>query len=165
MTKPTKMKNKTIVYLKKDINSAALKRAAIADYFGEAEIEVHPSGKPIIKSPKGYYISVSHSGDIVALVISDKEVGIDIEEKREIDFDKIRKGFFIESEKSEPFFDVWVKREAEGKLSGEGVFALRKKELSCKFSFISKEVSEFSGRDFSGCIASKERLFYTIKEL
>jgi phosphopantetheinyl transferase len=159
------MKNKTIVYLKKDISSAALKRAAIADYFGEAEIEKEPSGKPIIKNPEGYYISVSHSGGVVAIIISDKQVGIDIEEKREIDFEKIRKGFFSESEKNEPFFDVWVKREAEGKLSGEGVFALRKKELFCTFTFISKEVSQFAGRDFSGCIASKESLFYTIKEL
>ncbi len=160
-----KMKNETIVYLKKDLGSAALKRAAIADYFGEAEIEVLKSGKPIIKKPEGYFISVSHSSGIAAIVISDKEVGIDIEEKREIDTEKIKKGFFTESEKDEPFFDVWVKRESEGKLRGDGVFTLRKKELSSVFTFISKEVSAFAKRDFSACLASKENLFYTIKEL
>lgn len=161
----TKMKNETIVYLKKDLGSAALKRAAIADYFGYAEIEVLPSGKPIIKKPEGYFISVSHSSDIVAVVISDKEVGIDIELKRVFDTEKVKKGFFCDSEMNEDFFDVWVKKEAEGKLRGDGVFALRKKEVSSHITFISKEVSDFAKRDFSACIASKNALLYTVREL
>ena len=56
------MKNKTVVYLSKGEKeqSALLKRRAIADYFGEATIEVTQTGKPIITEPKGYGISVEN---------------------------------------------------------------------------------------------------------
>lgn len=167
---PAKMKNKTVLYLTKDKSSAALKRAALDDYFGSGEIGVLPSGKPVILSPEGYFISVSHSGGVVALVISDTPVGLDIEEVREFDFSHLKERFLSEREKSEvkdaaSFFNVWVKKEAEAKISGDGIFSMRGKDTSALFTSLSKEVSLLAGRDFSACIATFQPVSYIVKEL
>jgi 4'-phosphopantetheinyl transferase len=164
------MQNKTVVYLIKDFSSAALKRAATRDYFGEAEISYLENGKPIIKSPEGYFISVSHSFGIAAVVISDKPIGIDIEKIREFDFSRMKKGFLSEKEAKkvntlEGFFDVWVKKEAEVKISGEGIFSVRKKEGKAVYTNLSSDVSAFAGEPFSACLASFSPLQYEIKEL
>ena len=164
------MKSKTVLYLTKDKSSAALKRAALDDYFGRGELGVLPSGKPVILSPEGYYISVSHSGEVVAVVISDTPIGVDIEEVRELDFSLLKERFLSEKEKSEvkdvkSFFSGWVKKEAESKITGEGIFSLRKKDTSALFTSVSKEVSVFAERDFSASIATLKPISYTIKEL
>lgn len=164
------MKSKTVLYLTKDKSSAALKRAALDDYFGTGELGVLPSGKPVILSPEGYYISVSHSGEVVAVVISDTPIGVDIEEVRELDFSLLKERFLSEKEKSEvkdvkSFFSVWVKKEAESKITGEGIFSLRKKDTSALFTSVSKEVSIFAERDFSASIATLKPISYIVKEL
>ena len=144
------MKNKTILYLTKDKSSAALKRAALDDYFGFGEIGVLESGKPVILNPEGYHISVSHSGDIKGVVISPVPIGVDIEEIKEFDYSKIWEWFLSENEKNEvidlnTFFNVWVKKEAESKISGKGVFSLRYKDTSAIITSLSEEVSAFAG--------------------
>ena len=75
-----------------------------------------------------------------------------------------------EKEKSEvkdvkSFFSGWVKKEAESKITGEGIFSLRKKDTSALFTSVSKEVSVFAERDFSASIATLKPISYTIKEL
>ena len=167
---PKKMKNKTVLYLTKNKNSAALKRAALDDYFGFGEIGVLDSGKPVITNPEGYYISVSHSGEIIAVVISPVPVGVDIEEIKEFDYSKIWEWFLSDNEKNEvtdnlSFFNVWVKKEAESKISGKGIFSLRYRDTSAMFTCLSKEVSAFAGKEFSAYIASFSEIFYTIKEI
>ena len=76
------------------------------------------------------YVSISHSGNMVAVCKSDKPIGIDIEK---IDYDrdikKIAERFyhgnelemFRENPTAETFFDIWTKKEAYSKISGEGV--------------------------------------------
>lgn len=162
------MKNKTVLYLSKDKDSAALKRAATRDYFGECEISRLENGKPVITRPEGFYISVSHSGEVTAVVISDTPVGLDIEEIRDIDFEKIKNGFFAFSDAEKitdknTFFEYFVKKEAESKVSGEGIFKTRKKELSMTFTPLSAEISTFAGKPFSGTLASDKTLFFTIR--
>ena len=164
------MRNKTVLYLTKDKSCAALKRAALDDYFGYGEIEVLDSGKPVITNPEGYHISVSHSGEIKGVVISPVPIGVDIEEIKEFDYLKIWKSFLSENEKNEvtdipSFFNVWVKKEAESKISGKGIFSLRQKDTSAMFTSVSKEVSAFAGREFSACLASFSEIFYIIKEI
>lgn len=163
------MKNKTVLYLTKDKSCAALKRAALDDYFGFGEIGVLDSGKPVITNPKGYYISVSHSGNVIGVVISPQPIGVDIEEIRDFDYSKISERFLSENEKNEvtdktSFFNVWVKKEAESKISGKGIFSLRQKDTSAIFTSASKEVSAFAGKEMSACLASFSEIFYTIKE-
>lgn len=101
--------------------------------------------EPVAYGEKGkpYWVNVplhfnlSHSGDYVLCVISENEVGADLEEIRA---DRTSMGgivhrFFSEEEKkcfetiSEPmervqyFYKLWTRKEAFGKLSGEGIFA------------------------------------------
>ncbi len=159
MTKKT-MKNNTALYLAKGdkSTSALLKRRALDDYFGTAELEYLESGKPMIKSPEGYGISVSHSGGIVAAVISKGNVGLDIEERKERDRTRLL-SFFHESERDSDFYDMWTKKESYGKLTGEGVYMQKGKRLPDGMVFIdiSDKVSELAGKDFEGkiCMESK----------
>lgn len=152
------MKNKTILYLAKGSESTLLKRRVLADYFGEAELEILPSGKPIIKKPEGYSISVSHSGGIIGIVIGEGSLGLDIQERGE------RKerlySFFHESERDCDFDSLWVKKEAVGKLTGEGVFLQKGKKLEEGYFFldISNEVTAFALKAFSAVIASKSEI-------
>jgi phosphopantetheinyl transferase len=76
------------------------------------------------------YVSISHSGNMVAVCKSENPIGIDIEK---IDYDrdlkKIAERFyhgkelecFRETPTAEMFFDIWTKKEAYSKISGEGV--------------------------------------------
>ena len=75
-------------------------------------------------------VSISHSGDMVAVCTSDKPIGIDIEKiDRERDLSKIANRFYhgkeLEEFKKNPtadlFFEIWTKKEAYSKIGGEGV--------------------------------------------
>ena len=149
------MKNKTVLYLSKNKESAALKGAATRDYFGECEISRLENGKPVIIRPEGFYISVSHSGEVTAVVISDTPVGLDIEEIRAIDYEKIKMGFFASTD-AEKITD-------KNSFSGEGIFKTRKKPLSMTFTSISLEISTFAGKPFSATLAADKTLSLTIR--
>ncbi len=86
-------------------------------------------GKPILLD---CHISISHSGDFVAVAISDSEdIGIDIQEQKPIDL-KDFESFFSEDElhrlnsmtgdrQLKSFFDLWTKKEAVMKADGRGM--------------------------------------------
>lgn len=79
-------------------------------------------GKPIVAN-SGLFFNMSHSGDVVLYVFARfSSIGIDVEQHREIDMAGISARFFSEKDRKEPFFDVWVKKEAIIKAKGEGVF-------------------------------------------
>lgn len=158
-TSPKQMKNKTVIYLAKGEKeeTALLKRRAIADYFGFAELSVSDKGKPIITEPKGYGISVSHSSGVIALAIAPMDIGIDIE-KRKSPVSQRLYAFFHESERNEDFYSLWVKKEAWGKLTGDGVFVQKGKRLETDavFTDISAEISRFADKPFSAFIATPD---------
>lgn len=83
------------------------------------------NGKPVlVNSPIQF--SLSHSGNYVAVAISDNSVGVDIQEMREIDLDSRRfvfseedEKFFQESEdKMDAFYSLWTIKEAVYKFDG-----------------------------------------------
>ena len=82
-------------------------------------------GKPYFDIPNGY-ISVSHSGDLVAVVIDSKPIGIDIEIIKPFNQKLIkrvcseRETEYI-SEKIERFFEIWTAKEAYLKIEGIGL--------------------------------------------
>lgn len=89
-------------------------------------------GKPYIAGDKPIHFSLSHSGEYVFLAVSDREVGADIQQMKEVDFDKLAKHFMTEEElnrwqvetpeiKKELFYQLWAGKEAYLKLTGEGM--------------------------------------------
>ena len=160
------MKNKTIIYLAKGEKeqSALLKRRAVEDYFGSAELSVTEKGKPIIIKPDGYGISVSHSGGIIAVVIAPSEIGMDIQERVDRDNGRLMT-FFHESERKVDFYDMWTKKEAYGKLTGDGIFVQKGKRLETDsiFTDISKEITAYAEKPFSATLCTKEEIIFEIK--
>lgn len=89
-------------------------------------------GKPYFKNYP-YYFSISHSGDYVFCVLSDREVGADIQKKSDDVNERILQRFFApeekeywgkcgtEAEKSDFFYRMWCRKEAYGKLTGNGI--------------------------------------------
>lgn len=94
--------------------------------------------KPYLINNKIYF-NISHSYDIIAIIISDKECGIDIEyidESREID--KVISKIFSKPElfqyqntndKITYFYEIWTKKEAYFKMLGTGI---QLKRLNCE---------------------------------
>ncbi len=102
----------------------------VHDHLKEYEhlITVNEFGKPYIKG-NPIYFSLSHSGEKVMLVISNKEIGCDIEYIKDKDLD-IAKRFFNENEyqeiissdnPKELFFKYWTLKEAALKCRGTGL--------------------------------------------
>lgn len=86
-------------------------------------------GKPyLINSP--WRFNLSHSGDYVLCALSRREVGADIQVYQKKDVKKLAGRFFSEEEnrslkqsedENADFFRLWTRKEAYGKLTGEGL--------------------------------------------
>jgi 4'-phosphopantetheinyl transferase len=88
-----------------------------------------------------FNFSISHSKDLVAVALSKKEIGIDIEfEKKDRNFDLIKEKNFNLEEKPQNFYKVWTKKEAIFKSLDKTSFDLIKINtvnydcLTCKIS-------------------------------
>ena len=99
-----------------------------------------PHGKPeIVDFP--LHFSLSHSGDYVLCAVSDREVGADIQKLQTVDFSKLAGRFFteterkavqecdIDAERQRLFFQLWTKKEAYGKLTGQGIIAALNRDV------------------------------------
>lgn len=100
----------------------------------EEEYTYGEKGKPYFKNiPINF--SLSHSGDYVFCVFSEQEVGADIQYKKPDAGERVVKRFFTEAEREawkrcatqeereELFYKLWSRKEAYGKLTGEGIVA------------------------------------------
>ena len=95
----------------------------------EITVENLPSGKPVAYTGgKEIFVSVTHSGDFVAVAVSDTSVGIDLEVKKELkpsvfkalskeEFDFVEKT----KDKNHGFLRIWTAKEAYLKMTGEGL--------------------------------------------
>lgn len=72
--------------------------------------------KPVLKSGIKHF-SISHSGEYTALAFSDYNCGIDIEEIKLREFEKISKRMGFKCDTLEDFYKSWTKYEADYKLS------------------------------------------------
>ena len=91
------------------------------------EIMRNAHGKPYFKNIPDFHFNISHSGDFLAIAISNRDVGIDIEKIRKPDF-RITKRFcsdeqayITETDSINRFFEVWTKKEACLKYKGTGL--------------------------------------------
>lgn len=96
--------------------------------YEDTEIVFNEYGKPYFKNSK-YFFNTAHSGKYAICVISDKEVGIDIEEIKDFK-DKVAKRYFtskenqyieLSNEKVDLFYRLWTFKESYVKCLGKGL--------------------------------------------
>jgi len=96
----------------------------------DVEILKGNAGKPYVKGFPIYF-NISHAGDYVVCAFSEQEVGIDIEQVKQVDLD-IAKRYFCQSEcedlfakeashRLEYFFSLWTLKESYMKWLGDGM--------------------------------------------
>ena len=85
-------------------------------YHIEDRTVIFENGKPLLKSG-GKHFSISHSNKYAALVFSDYDCGIDIEEIKPREFAKISERMNFNAKTLEEFYNQWTKYEADYKLS------------------------------------------------
>ena len=104
----------------KELLEIALKEEGITSY----KISKSINGKPYIDNSNIFY-NISHKNKMVGLIISDSEVGLDIEyiDTENIKRESILKYFFTEKEResittNEELLTLWTKKESYIKLNG-----------------------------------------------
>lgn len=112
----------------------------------QIELKRSEYGKPYLSGYNNFYFNVSHTRNAIVVVVSDKEVGIDIEKIGEVDF-KIVNRFFSTNEKryvvddstyiNKHFFEIWTQKEAYLKYIGKGLSIPLK-----SFDVTDKKISE-----------------------
>jgi len=106
-----------------------LKRLLCEAGISDAEFKSEKYGKPYISGRENIHFNISHSNKMVACAISDREVGVDVENiDPSIDL-MIAKNYFHGKEyesimnarnKSDEFFRYWVLKESYMKYTGLG---------------------------------------------
>ncbi len=88
-------------------------------------------GKPSLNNYLNFHYNVSHTRNAIAVVVSDSQVGVDIEKIREPEFKIVNRFFtqpeieFIDNtvaESKKRFYIVWTKKEAYIKYIGKGLY-------------------------------------------
>ena len=79
------------------------------------------SGKPIVSGRDDIKISLSHSGEYLVIALSSEEVGIDIQEKKGVDFQKIATRYGFTASTLDEFYAKFTLSEAQAKKSGQGL--------------------------------------------
>lgn len=105
MIESTDLHNDGIKLLKKMVNN-------------NIELYYNDNGKPYLKD-SNIYFNISHSFNRVICVISDKEIGIDIEKIRDVD-SSVKKELKIKGNNID-FFKEWTRREAFIKKEGKSL--------------------------------------------
>ena len=86
------------------------------------EVRFDPNGKPsFANSP--LHFSLSHSGKLAAVLISEAPCGVDIELVRPEVAERLRKRCLSDAERARDcdFFELWTKKECIAKLDGSGM--------------------------------------------
>ena len=95
-------------------------------------------GKPYWEDSSLPYFSLSHSGDYVVLVSAPSEVGVDLQQHRDISKTAVSGRHFAKTEAdylaskdSEPtdFFILWTRKEALGKCEGVGLIPMLERDF------------------------------------
>ena len=89
------------------------------------------NGKPYIAERNDIHFNISHSGDYIAIALSDNPIGIDIEQIRPVNISTIKeilnneelKLFYDSKDKESEFIKLWTRKEAVIKLHGEKIYS------------------------------------------
>lgn len=117
------------------------------------------NGKPYFSDITDVFFNISHSGEYLILAWSHKEIGIDIEQMRNVlpkfpekmlsstDFSCWQKHSDLEKKKC--FFELWTRKESIIKLHGGSIFQK------------AKEFSVSDGNQFLTCVGTPAAYFHT----
>ena len=95
----------------------------------DIEFDYNEYGKPFLKGQKNLFFNVSHSGSWVICAVSDKPVGVDVEEIKDRNLD-IAERFYSKKETeaikesdmgNELFYHYWTLKESYVKAEGKGM--------------------------------------------
>ncbi len=136
------------------------------------EIRRTDNGKPFFAGTP-FYFSLSHTDGLWMCLFSEENCGLDVQKKRGTDTEKIAARIFTPGERARikndsDFFRFWCRREAFGKLSGEGLFgdAPPLFEDSGIFRGQYYRFTDFSpGGDIFACIASPSEVFPDVRDI
>lgn len=87
-------------------------------------------GKPYLIDQPDVHFNISHTRNAIAVIVSDKPVGIDIERVSEVDisiaeryFTRNEFSYIIQSSEHQDkrFYEIWTKKEAYIKYTGQGL--------------------------------------------
>ena len=113
-------------------------RQAAVRYCGEAGVDYPVLEAEILREVKGkpYFVdiplefSLSHSGALWMCMVSQQPCGLDLQHVKDCKHEEIARRLFTEEEQhyvalwgQEGFFDVWVRKEALCKCTGQGIFS------------------------------------------
>ena len=86
------------------------------------ELRFDPSGKPCFANSPLHF-SLSHSGNLAAVLISEAPCGVDIELVRPEVAERLRERRLSDAERARDcdFFELWTKKECIAKLDGSGM--------------------------------------------
>ena len=121
----------TLSFLGKQLVSHGFKELGLD--FNWKDVVFNDHGRPCLNHPE-YDFNISHSGEMVAVMIGTGKVGVDIEKHRNVDLSLFNRQF---SEKEwltihqsahpqKRFFELWSIKEAAIKADGRGVSILSK---------------------------------------
>lgn len=126
-------------------------------------------GKPFLKNFP-YYFNVSHSGEYIFCVISEHEVGVDIQQEKPLQDDRIARRFFSEEEKQalaackspqerqKLFYRLWACKEAYGKLTGQGVATVLETEMGLLHNILYDDVGTDNFKGFKEYIIEEYQI-------
>lgn len=133
----------------------------------DIQYEIQPGGKPSFLGIPLYF-SLSHSGEMVFLAVSEKPVGADLQKATNAEVQKLADRFFAgeearqlaecgtPAEASALFFRMWARKEAYGKLTGRGVAPFLGKEI-CKEELIwAEQCVEYKGCQYYLAVCVRE---------
>lgn len=142
----------------------------IKRFLGDTAIYENEYGKPFAEN--GAFFSLSHSGEYVALAVSDFPVGCDIQQTEYIKPESTGRIVFCENEmsliknardKSGAFYELWTKKESLLKCIGEG-FHRPPKSVDVSGNVFTENGKSYyfkrwSFSDYAICICSTENDF------
>lgn len=111
-------------------------------------------GKPYLKNYP-YYFNISHSGEYVFCVLSENEVGADIQQRKPLSDNRIAERFFTEEEieglekcafskeREQLFYRLWTRKESLGKLTGEGIIPILAQTGELPVTFKEIELADY----------------------
>lgn len=140
------------------------------------EISFTEYGKPYFPKLPNKHFNLSHSGSYCICTFAESEIGIDIEEIKDIDFLKIVNRFFSDKEKKfifahsniyiqrRRFFEIWTKKEAYIKYIGKG-FHVPLRSFDVLSSAIDSKLQYFCKENYivSVCTNSCEHIHFTFQ--